>query len=127
MLALSYGTVSDIEITWTLIATLGLGFSLFNLIDAWRDRTAVIAARLTNGRRIIANFAVRAEAARTAIQAIFVLIGAMAMFIPDPPPGALHGFAEIDSIVTQSGLVLVALLIMVKSIDAYLVRHQLTT
>lgn len=125
MLAATYGTVSDIEILWTVVGATGVLFSAFNLRDAWIDRKAVIAAGVRNGRRLIASFSVRSEAARLAIQSIFVTVGILAVFTPEPPNGSLHGIQLATSIVARFGLVLSEILVLFKSIDAYIVRHLL--
>jgi hypothetical protein len=84
-LAAQYGTVSDVELVWTIIATVGAGFSIYNLRDALKDRAALKRLHNRNGRWLLANFAIRAEAARLAIQLIFLTIGILAMLIVDAP------------------------------------------
>ena len=124
MLAATYGNVSDIEILWTLIGLIGVLFSIYNLADAWKDRDAVVAAGIYNGRRIIANFAVRGEAAAL-IQSVFTTIGAVAFTQPDAPQNALTNMQHIINSFTVIGFIMCEILILFKSIDAFIVRRLL--
>lgn len=125
MLAATYGTVSDIEILWTIIGAVGVMFSAFNLRDARIDKRVLADAGIVNGRRIIARFAVRAELARLVIQAIFVTIGVLAMLQTDPPNAALNKLQIVTSAVSRVGLVIAELLVLFKSIDGYMTRKLL--
>lgn len=125
MLAVSYGTVSDIEILWTLIALGGMGFGVYNIRDAWLDRKAIISKGTRNGRRRIATFAVRGEAARTYMQTIFALIGVLAMLLPEAPTPGLPIKLVIFGAVFRWGLITVALVCLLKSIDSWYLRRKL--
>lgn len=85
LLAAQYGTVSDIEILFFLIAFFGACFSLFNLRESWRDLCYLKERKIGNGRRLIAFSSFRAEIARLIIQAIYMTIAVLAMTFPDPP------------------------------------------
>jgi hypothetical protein len=126
LLAASYGTVSDIEILWTLIAGAGVVFGIFNLRDAWGDRKELVLANIYNGRRTIANFAVRGEAARMFVQSVFVSIGVLAMLLPDPPSTDVPLKFTIFGAIFRWGLITSAAVILGKSIDSFLVRRKLT-
>jgi hypothetical protein len=126
MLGAAYGTVGDIEIMWTLIAVIGLGFGAFNLRDAWCDRKFLIANDIHNGRRVIANYAIRAEIARIIIQTIFTVAGILAMILPEPPRATSVDTAVVIGAVIRWGFIVSGALILFKSVDAYLTRHKLT-
>jgi hypothetical protein len=125
-LAAQYGTVSDVELVWTIIATVGAGFSIYNLRDALKDRAALKRLHNRNGRWLLANFAIRAEAARLAIQLIFLTIGILAMLIVDAPD-QLHQPPLIVAlgIVFRWGLIVSALLLTLKSYWGYSLRRTL--
>lgn len=83
MIAASYGTVSDIEVVWTAIATAGVVFSFYNLRASLQDLRAIV--NLTNGRRVVAKTQMKLEVSRVIIQCIFIAIGILAMLVPEAP------------------------------------------
>lgn len=85
IIAAQYGTISDIEIMFGLIALFGLIFSLYNVREAQEDIGYLRERNIGNGRMKIAVFARRAEIARATIQSIFVMLAIMAMLFPDQP------------------------------------------
>lgn len=111
MLGAAYGSVSDIEIVWVLVAVVGLTFSLFNFRDALRDKARLIRAKVSNGRMLVAQANLLGEATRAVKQAIFATIGALAMLLPEVPPQAniplknqLIGFFIRWGLITASAL-----------------------
>jgi hypothetical protein len=127
MLAQTYGTVSDVEILWTLISLAGVIFGAFNLWAAWGDRHALVLSRIFNGRRTVANFAIRGEIARMYVQSVFFTIGVLAMFLPEPPPVAhLPLQYVIFGAVFRWGFITSAAVILGKSIDSFVTRRKIT-
>lgn len=84
MIAASYGTVSDIEITWTLIALVGLGVSGLGLRDALADARWLRGASVNGLRRTMARQRIRHEFARVIVQGVFATIGILAATLPQP-------------------------------------------
>jgi len=125
LLAASYGTVSDIELIWTLIAIVGLFFSLHNFKQSHEDLKFLRENGIGNGRVIIARFAMRAEAARALIQMIFITIGISAMFLEEADQGALPLKFIIFGAIFRWGLIISAGLLTYKSYLAYEVRRAL--
>lgn len=122
VLAAQYGSVSDIEIVWTLIALFGLGFAIWNFFDAvagYRD----LGARL-NGLRQTAVASIKLEATRVVIQTIFVLIGVLAMTLKDPS-NSLHQPWRVLLLgaVFRWGLVISAGLVMYQSYINFEIRR----
>lgn len=112
MLAAAYGSVSDIEIFWVVLVFCGLLFSLYNVKEARADQKALKEAGVANGRGKIAQFAVRSEMARTAIQLIFLTIGILAMFLAETPDSldqpwhlTAIGFAFRWGLITAAALI----------------------
>lgn len=125
-LAAAYGTVSDIEILFSLISFIGAAFSIFSSYEAIKDYQALNKAKIGNGRRLLAWTSVQTEIARVIIQLIFLTIGILAATIAEMPP-QLHLPLEvvIFGFIFRWGLILSSLLLMYKSILAYLVRQKL--
>ena len=125
-LAAQYGTVSDIELVWTIIALVGIIFSGFNVYNAILDRKALAKLPVRNGRWLLASFALRAELARMAILLIFFSIGIGAMLLQDPPSQlTLPTVQVVVGTIFRWGLVISALLITLKSYWAYELRNTL--
>lgn len=126
MIAASYGNVSDIEIMWTLLAAIGIVFGLYNLRDALGDLSALNTAGIRNGRRLIAQFAIRQEILRLTMQSIYFGIGILAFTIPDPPPRPLTTKVAVIGFLITWGLVTSSAIVLFKSIDGYVTRKRLT-
>lgn len=126
LLFASYGTVGDIEILFTVLALVGVVFSLINTIEAIRDWGAVRRAGIGNGRRMLAWTSALAEGIRLIIQSIFATLGILAMFIPEPPP-QLHQplLLVVFGAVFRWGLILSSALLMVKSVMGHITRQHL--
>lgn len=124
VIAAQYGSVSDIEIVWTLIALVGVSFAFFNLIEAIRDLEALKAIGDADGRRMIAWLTIRLETTRVVIQSIFILIGILAMTIVDPPDQrALPTKIIVVNALFRWGLVVSALLICYQSYANFQMRR----
>lgn len=123
MLAVSYGTVSDIEILITLIALVGIVFGVYNIRDAWKDRRKIVIAKVFNGRRLIANFAVRGEIARVYMQSVFAALGLLAMTLPEAPVQNQPLKIVIFGAIFRWGLISVTAVCLFKSIDSWRVRR----
>lgn len=86
MIAAQYGSVSDIEIIWVLIALCGVAVSSWNYWQAREDEKALKMLRVpVNGKMRIANTAKTQDAIRITIHGIFALIGFAAMTTVDTP------------------------------------------
>lgn len=127
ILAAHFGTVSDIEFAWTLIATIGAGFSLYNLKEAFKDYRVLSFINKKNGRGAIARLTLKSESARLTIQLIFFTIGFLAMLVPEGPstiPGAPLQVVLLG-LVFRWGIIVSSILITLKSYWAYQVRKEL--
>lgn len=125
MLAAGYGTISDIEVVWVLIALVGVLFGIFNTTDAIEDREAVDRKKLANGRKLFADSAVYIEYMRLAVQIIFLVIGVAIMTIPDPPSTPQTVKIVVISAIVRWGLISASAILLAKSIYTYFVRKQL--
>ena len=85
LLGAAYGSVSDIEVMWTLIAAIGLIYSFYNVREALLDRNDLKRRGVANGRRLLAQTNVISETSRFVKQSIFIIIGLLAMFLPEAP------------------------------------------
>lgn len=77
---MSFGTVDLIEVLWTLAALPGLVLWLTNRIIAGRSLRAVIRLRVSNGRMLWARFSVLLTNVFVGVEAVFVLVGGIALF-----------------------------------------------
>ena len=127
MLAAAYGTVSDIEIVWTLIALVGAVVSIYNFREARDDCTALREAGLFNGRWLVARSTKWVEGLRLFVQAVFGAIGVMTMFFPETPDQLDQPwYVVVFGILATWGLIGSSLAITTQSfINAY-VRRQLS-
>jgi hypothetical protein len=124
-LAAQYGSISDIEIVWTLIAIFGGAFSIHNLKESITDRKVLKTAGIENGRMLLANVQVKAESCRLIIQTIFLGIGLSAMTFKDSPDQVdLPLRLVLFSFFIQWGLIVAALLIAYKSYLGWRVRQD---
>lgn len=126
ILGASYGTISDIEVMWTLIAAVGLGFSVWNLLDAKGDMDYYKSQGIINGRMSVARTNVWTEVTRAMKQFIFLIIGFLAFFLADAPnsldlPTAT---AMIRFIITW-GIIFSSLLTTFQSYLTFRLRRQL--
>ena len=124
MIAAQYGTVGDIEILWVLIATFGLGFALWNYRDAVKDYRALKSIEAINGRMLLARAQKWQDGIRAMIHCIFILIGALAMFIPDSSVVDTSSPAFWIGIAVRWGLIFGAILLVVQSVIARVVRSK---
>lgn len=115
MIAAAYGSVSDIEILWSVIAAVGLSYSLYNLRDALKDYDFIKHHKISNGRRILARHAVYGEGIRAAIQGIFLTVGILAAFVPEAPPVEAITVISILGLIIRWGLILSSVLLTIKS------------
>lgn len=125
----TYGTVSAIEIIWTAIALAGAVLATINVREAAKDLAALDEApRIVNGRRAIADTALRVEVSRLLCQIIFAAIGVIAMLLPEG-----RSFSErplkvaLFSLFIQWGLMIAVVLITYQSLGWRLLRSQLPT
>lgn len=124
MIAAAYGSVSDMEIVWTLIAIAGAAFSVYNVRDSLADLSAL--GKRINGRRKVALVALKTEMARLAIQTIFIAIGIAAMTVPEQPDQLDQpANVAITGMLIRWGLVISGALIAWKSWMVFRLRRQL--
>lgn len=123
MLAAAYGTISDIELVWTLIASIGAFYSLWNLREAIVDLRAL--GKIGNGRRLVAWTTLQSEIARLLVQLIFIAIGIGAMLLPDASQRDLPTRYVLYGALIRWGLIVASLLILYKSYLAHRVRKTL--
>lgn len=97
------GTASPLEISWTVVAVIGLMFSGWLALDGYRDLSAVLAAiravppraRRWGPRWYVALSALVANAALCLVWAGFIVIGLIAMRFPPPPPNQVQSVSNI--------------------------------
>lgn len=106
-----YGSVEDIELLWTLIALIGLGFSVVNLKTSIGDLRFLKGKKISNGRLAVAQVNMYTEASRTAIQAIFLGVGIIALMLPAPPAAALSPLQLAISVGIRWGFLVASFLL----------------
>jgi hypothetical protein len=115
-------TASPLEITWTVIAGLGLLFSAWLVLAGWLDLAAVRAAiravppraRAWGPRWWVALSAVVANVAFCLVWLGFAMIGLIAMQFPPPPPTT-----EQASFSMVTGWVLIAMEAILVGVQAW--------
>lgn len=126
MIFAAYGSVSDIEILWTLIAVVGLSFSAYNLVDARGDLEYIYSEDIHNGRTFLARTNFVAEMTRVIKQGIFLAIGLMAMFVPEVPNTLdLPRFQSVIRFTITWGLIIASALTSYQSYLGFKVRRAL--
>jgi hypothetical protein len=78
-------SVSWPELVFTLTAVAGLFFSFLNFRHTLGDMRALRAMGIRNGRRFVAVHFLLGESIRAAIQLIHLVIGGLAMDLPNAP------------------------------------------
>jgi hypothetical protein len=124
-LAAQYGTVSDVEIVWTLIALIGAIFSIHNLIQSLGDKKYLDRMGIENGRLTLAKFSILMEGCRVAIQTIFMTIGIGSMFLADVSEHNLPTTYVVFGAIFRWGLIFAASLVTFKSYLGWQVRKEL--
>lgn len=126
MIAAAYGSVSDIEIAWVLIALVGLAYSLFNVREALADIDWLETNKISNGRRQLAKYQLAAECLRSAVQLLFVTVGILAMFVPETPDMlALPTLQVVLGFLIRWGLITASIMLTIKSYLGKRVRDVL--
>lgn len=126
LLAAVYHTLNYIEALWISVALASAIVTGFNLYDAWLDRKALIAENIGNGRRVVASVTIFTESTRILIHLIFLSIGILAAFLPDPPPQV--SLPEIQVVLTgmvRWGLIASSFILMTQSILLRWMRYKL--
>lgn len=127
MINAAYGSVSDVEILWVLVALVGLVYSILNILDARGDKEYLDTHNIQNGRRALAKYQLIAEYLRAAIQLIFAMIGLAAMTLPEVPNSAhLPRHELIIRVLLTYGLIAASIMLSIKSYLGYRVRVLLT-
>lgn len=124
MFGYTYGSIEDIEIVWTLVAALGLGYSLLNIRDAKIDLSYLREMRVINGRLLVAKANLLTESLRAVIQAIFLVIGLLAMTLVTSTPDNLSWNQLAISMAVRWGLITASILLTAKTIIARRLRKQ---
>jgi hypothetical protein len=125
VIAAAYGTVSDIEILWVLVALVGCIYSVFNIRASQRDFDWLNENKIENGRRTLARYQLLAELLRAATQTIFLTIGVLAGFLPEPPPVPLTHIQSIVGFAARWGFITASVFLTIKSYLGYRVRQVL--
>jgi hypothetical protein len=126
LLGAAYGTVSDIEVLWTLIAAVGLSFSIFNVREAVLDRKALILRGVANGRKMLAQTNYLSEIARLVKQSIFLIIGIAVMFVAEQPDSLDQPwYLVVLGIAIRWGLIVASLLTALQSFLGFRARRIL--
>jgi len=128
ILEAGYGTVSDFEIVWTMIAIIGFCFAIANLVGVISDykfeKDRIKAGGQPNGIWYLAKVAVLTESGRAYLQLVFIYLGLISMTLADPPPSVGLG-NQVRDAVARWGLLTASLLVVVKTCYAWYVRKRL--
>jgi hypothetical protein len=116
------GTASPLEISWTVVACLGLLFSGWLALDGYRDLSAVLAAiravppkaRRWGPRWYVALSALVANAAFCLVWAGFIVIGLIAMRFPPPAPNPGQSVSNM-----WAGWVLLGMEVLLAGVQAW--------
>lgn len=99
-------SASPLEIGWTLLSAVALGFHLWNLVDLHKTFEAILAtsARETSALRwqewlIVAGEDLRHETVRCVKQTGFLLVGLIALVTPPPAVPEVTAFGTLAAIV----------------------------
>lgn len=125
MIAATYGPVEDIEILWTLVAFVGVIYSLINVREARADWEFVKERKIANGRRVLARVHLISETLRLASLSIFLTIGVLAATIESPPPEHHPSRIIVTQFLVRWGLIAASIMLVVKSYLAKRVRDEL--
>ena len=125
IVAAQYGTVSDIEILWVVIAIIGFLVSAWNFWQAHLDCRALKTMKEPNGRRLIAKASRFQDATRMSVHAIFITIGLLAMTQKDVNNELLTDTQLALRFSITWGLVLGAVLLVTQSMVARNLRIRL--
>lgn len=118
------GNVTPVELAWTAGGLTGIWFGLVNVSQAWQNLES-LNGRI-NGRRVLANRAIRREAIKGVIFALAILLGVLASLAPSPP--VRSETALVGSLI----LIVILGLLVLDSIldhrdDKYLLEHGITS
>lgn len=89
MIAAGYGTVSDFEIFFLVVSSVGVVFASLNVFSLWGDYRFLYSQGRNNnkdGAWLLTKAGLFSEMGRLFVQATFVYIAILIMTIPDPPP-----------------------------------------
>ena len=126
LLSAAYGSVSDIEILWILVALTGLAVTSFNLRDAYNDFLFLRENGIFNGRRAVAKTTLYTESTRFVIHSIFLTIGVLAGLLPEAPDTLdLPAIQVAIGAAIRWGLIIGGVLLMSQSIALRWMRNQL--
>lgn len=125
MIGASYGNVEDIEVLWSLVALIGLVYSLINVQEGRKDMRWLDVNSIFNGRRTLAKFQLAAEGLRAFVQGVFLLIGVLEMFIPGNVVSNGSWSVVAISASVRWGLLLASVALTVKSYLGKRVRDVL--
>ena len=117
--------VSVIEFVWVLVALVGLVYSLINIRESQDDFHWLDAQKIANGRRTLARYQLWAELLRALTQAIFLVIGVLSLFLPNPPDIPLTTLQTVTYFCIRWGLVTASLCLTIKSYLGHRVRQAL--
>ena len=116
------GYASPLELTWSVVAVLGLLFSLGLAYDGWIDYRAVMAAirdvppraRAWGPRWWVAVSSFVANSCLSLVYLGFIVIGFIAMQFPPPPPTTEQAISNM-----WAGWVLIAMEVLLASVQAW--------
>jgi hypothetical protein len=121
-----YGTVSDIEILWLVVASIGALFAGWNALDAHKDCKALDLANIHNGRRLVARATRAQDALRFCVHLIFVSIGIMACILSDPPDRLEQPWQNVViQVLVTWGLITAAVILMIGTAIGRYSRYEL--
>lgn len=106
---------------WTIAGGVGLAASLFNVLDARKDKQALEALNRDGLARSAARFLQRTELVRLFQLVLITAIGAIALLQPHLP----EGWAEVEGFLIRWGLVAIAVALMANSAQSFFYRRTI--
>ena len=87
-------------IIWLVSSIIGLAVAIYGTLEAVKDRKALDAAGITNGRRLVANQRVFAQASRCIIFSIATAVGVYALTENVSGTAVVYGLVVINGLYT---------------------------
>lgn len=109
---------------WTVVAAVGLGFSIWGLRHAKADRAWLLANNLNGARSIVTGATIRRERIRCVTNGLLILSGILVGLTP-LPHGTLVGMVGITRVVFRVTTLAIAISQLENSITDYRTRCRI--
>lgn len=105
-------TIGWIEVLWTAFALVGLGVAFVALRSVMADRRLLRKVAVNSDREQLVRLRLRFQAIFVLFYVTAVLIGGLAMTLPEPPTGrSLAGWVTVGLLLAKPALLTVATLL----------------